>query len=81
VSFRTEIPRSVSWSPDSSVFAVAVGSQVALYDATTGTLRQTLNVTGDRNIKTVTFIGSIGRDLLVAGHDYLVMWDVISNTG
>jgi NET1-associated nuclear protein 1 (U3 small nucleolar RNA-associated protein 17) len=81
MTHRSEIPSSVSWSPDASLFTVAVGPYVAIYDAMSGSLLQTLTSPSSQKSKFVHFIGSEGRYLLATCTNSLVMWDLIDNSG
>ncbi|KAF8203796.1 WD40-repeat-containing domain protein [Pholiota molesta] len=80
MTHRSEIPSSVSWSPDASLFTVAVGPYVAIYDAMSGSLLQTLTSPSSQKSKFVHFIGSEGRYLLATCTNSLVMWDLIDNS-
>ncbi|KAJ3503453.1 hypothetical protein NLJ89_g8426 [Agrocybe chaxingu] len=64
LAFRLERPRSVSWSPDTSLFSVSVGPHIALYDPT---------------MLSAQFVGRSGRHLLACGTNTLIMWDLIDN--
>ncbi|KDR85477.1 hypothetical protein GALMADRAFT_234368 [Galerina marginata CBS 339.88] len=77
LNFRSEIPGCVSWSPDGSLFAVAVGPYIAIYTPASRSLLQTLTAPENRNIRFVHFIGADGRYLLATGANTLVMWDLI----
>ncbi|KAF9535678.1 WD40-repeat-containing domain protein [Crepidotus variabilis] len=77
LNFRQDIPGSVSWAPDSSLFAVAVGPHIALYDPFTKMLRRTLTVPDCQKIQFVHFIGRQGRHLLATSLKNFIMWDLI----
>ncbi|KAF8999080.1 WD40 repeat-like protein [Cyathus striatus] len=79
-NFRSEIPRSISWSPDGSLLAIALGPTTVLYDPIMSTLRLSLSSAECRDTKTVHFIGSAGRFLLSVGKRILVLWDLLSQT-
>ncbi|CAA7265897.1 unnamed protein product [Cyclocybe aegerita] len=79
LAFRSERPRSVSWSPDASLFSVAVGPHIALYDPVTGSLRHTLTAPQSQTMLSGQFIGRSGRHLLACGTNSLIMWDLIDN--
>ncbi|KAF8973504.1 WD40-repeat-containing domain protein [Flammula alnicola] len=79
LTYRSEIPTSISWSPDASLFAVSVGPHIAVYDAAVGSLCQTLTSPNNHKIHSVHFIGTNGRHLLASGLNTLVMWDLIDS--
>ncbi|KAF8167608.1 quinon protein alcohol dehydrogenase-like superfamily [Crassisporium funariophilum] len=79
LSFRSEIPRSISWSPDASLFAVAVGPHIAIFDPITGSLRQTLTSSESLENHSAHFIGNSGRHLLAVGAKCLVLWDLVKS--
>ncbi len=81
INFRSETPSSVSWSCDSSLFAVAVGPHVALYDPFTKSLRQTLTAPGCPKIQFVHFINGLPGYLLASSSMSLVMWDLVDSCG
>lgn len=81
LTFRSETPTSISWSPDSSLFAVSVGPCVAIYHAQTSSLCQTLTSPNGRTNNSSHFIGGGGRFLLASGSESLVLWDLIDSRG
>jgi NET1-associated nuclear protein 1 (U3 small nucleolar RNA-associated protein 17) len=81
LTFRSETPTSVSWSPDSSLFAVSVGPCVAIYHAQTSFLCQMLTSPNGRTNNSSHFIGGDGRFLLASGSEFLVLWDLVDNRG
>ena len=81
LSFRSETPRSLSWSPDSSLFSVAVGPHVALYDPFTKLLRSSLTVPDGQAVQDVHFIGDTGRHLLASTARTLILWDLVLGRG
>ena len=80
-AFRSEKPRSLSWSPDASIFAVAVGPHVAVYDPIAGCLRQTLTSPECQAAEHAHFIGASGRHLVAAGVKSITLWDLIKSQG
>ena len=80
-AFRSEKPRSLSWSPDASIFAVAVGPHVAVYDPIAGCLRQTLTSPECQATEHAHFIGATGRHLVAAGAKAITLWDLIKSQG
>ena len=81
LNFRSETPTSVSWSCDSSLFAVAVGPHIALYDPFTKSLRQTLTAPGCPKIQLVHFINGLPGYLLASSSMSLTMWDLVDSCG
>ena len=80
-TFRSEKPRSLSWSPDASIFAVAVGPHVAVYDPIASCLRQTLTSPECQATEHTHFIGASGRHLVAAGAKTIILWDLIKSQG
>lgn len=81
LSFRSEIPRAVSWAPDSSLFAVSVGSHVAIYDPVTASLRQTLTAPYNQTMCSAHFIGPLGRYVVASAQSSIILWDLIDSQG
>jgi len=81
LTFRSETPTSISWSPDSSLFAVSVGRCVAIYQAQTSSLCQTLTSPDGRVNNSSHFIGGGGRYLLASASESLVLWDLVDSRG
>ena len=80
-TFRSEKPISVSWSHDSSLFAVAAGPHLALYDPFTKSLHQTLTTPNSPPIQFVHFMQGQQGFLLSSASKILTMWDLIHNRG
>ncbi|KAI5835962.1 WD40 repeat-like protein [Schizophyllum commune Tattone D] len=78
--FRTEMPSKASWSPDGSLLAVATSSSVAVYDPNTTQLRQTLTAPECKAPTDVSFLGTTGRYMAVAGGKDLIVWDLLFQT-
>ncbi|KAF8807853.1 WD40 repeat-like protein [Phlegmacium glaucopus] len=78
-AFRSERPGSLSWSPDASIFAVAVGPHVAVYDPIAGCLRQTLTSPECQATEHAHFVGASGRHFVTAGAKTIVLWDLIKS--
>ncbi|KZT02424.1 WD40 repeat-like protein [Laetiporus sulphureus 93-53] len=78
--FRSEIPRHVSWSPDGSLFAVAMGTHICLYDEVTNSLEQVVTCTECGQISSAHFIGPNGRYIAAVGPRDLMLWDVVLST-
>ena len=81
LTFRSETPTSISWSTDSSLFAVSVGPCVAIYHTQTSSLCQTLTSPDGRTNNSSHFIGGGGRFLLASGSESLVLWDLVDSRG
>lgn len=82
VTFKREIPWTVSWSPDGSLLAVGFGACVAIYDPPSNALIRAV-VTSELpgRIRFVQFLGSEGRFLVVAGRSDVVLWDLVTQKG
>ncbi|KAL1739499.1 WD40-repeat-containing domain protein [Schizophyllum fasciatum] len=78
--FRTEMPSKASWSPDGSLLAVATSSSVAVYDPNTTQLRHTLTAPECKAPTDVSFLGTTGRYMAVAGGRDVVVWDLLFQT-
>jgi NET1-associated nuclear protein 1 (U3 small nucleolar RNA-associated protein 17) len=82
VTFKREIPWSISWSPDGSLFAVGFGSYVAIYDPPSNALIRAFVASELRGrIRSIQFLGSEGRFLAVSGRDDVVLWDLVAQKG
>ena len=82
VTFKREIPSTVSWSPDGSLFAVGFGSFVAIYDPPSNALIRAFVSSELRGrIRSVQFLGSEGRFLAVSGRSDVVLWDLVAQKG
>jgi WD40 repeat protein len=81
LTYRSEVPTSISWSPDSSLFAVAMGAYVVLFDAVSASVRQSLTSPSCTKVQSVRFIGAGGCHLLAVGENMLVLWDLINMEG
>ncbi|KAH9065814.1 WD40 repeat-like protein [Lactarius vividus] len=78
LTFKREIPWSVAWSSDGSLLAVAFGTYVAIYDPSSNALIRAFTASELRGrIRSVSFLGSGGRFLAVAGLSDVVLWDLI----
>ncbi|KAF7971392.1 hypothetical protein HWV62_21226 [Athelia sp. TMB] len=75
-TFRGEQPTHVSWSLDGSLFSVAMGPSVNLYDAATNTLRRVLTSPDCNATSSAHFIGRSGRYLAVVGLWDVILWDL-----
>jgi NET1-associated nuclear protein 1 (U3 small nucleolar RNA-associated protein 17) len=82
VTFKREIPWTISWSPDGSLLAVGFGSYVAIYDPPSNALIRAFVTPELRGrIHSVQFLGSEGRFLAVAGRSDVVLWDLVAQKG
>ncbi|KAF8641248.1 hypothetical protein AX17_000882 [Amanita inopinata Kibby_2008] len=79
-TFRSEVPNSVSWSPDASLLAISLGPHVAIYDPSFNVIRQTISLPESQATTTVRFIGKTGRYLVVASKRDLVLWDLVTQS-
>lgn len=82
LTFKREIPWSISWSPDGSLLAVGFGAYVAIYDPPSNALIRTFTTAELRGpIRSVHFLGHEGRFLAVAGRSDVVLWDLVTQKG
>ncbi|EMD41924.1 hypothetical protein CERSUDRAFT_42851 [Gelatoporia subvermispora B] len=79
-SFRSEIPRHVSWSLDGSVLCISFRSHVALFDPITNSLHQVLTTPQCKDITSAFFIGNSSRYLAVIGTRDVLLWDLVAQT-
>ncbi|KAA1467968.1 WD40 repeat-like protein [Dentipellis sp. KUC8613] len=80
LKFREEVPRHVSWSPDGSLLAVALGPYIVLYEPASNTLVQTLTTPECNQLSSVHFIGTAGRYLAAVSLFDIFLWDLVSQT-
>ncbi|KAF8506780.1 WD40 repeat-like protein [Russula emetica] len=79
LTFKREIPWSISWSPDGSLLAVGFGAYVAIYDPPSNALIRTFTTSELRGpVRSVHFLGHEGRFLAVAGRSDVVLWDLVT---
>ncbi|KAI0278152.1 WD40-repeat-containing domain protein [Russula aff. rugulosa BPL654] len=79
LTFKREIPWSISWSPDGSLLAVGFGAYVAIYDPPSNALIRTFTSSELRGpVRSVHFLGHEGRFLAVAGRSDVVLWDLVT---
>uniref|UniRef100_A0A0W0FAU9 Putative WD40 repeat-like protein n=1 Tax=Moniliophthora roreri TaxID=221103 RepID=A0A0W0FAU9_MONRR len=76
LAFRSLVPTSATWSPDGTLLAVCLGSQVSLYDPQTNVLICTFTSPELTSSKSAHFLGR-GRFLAVLGGKEVVIWDVV----
>jgi NET1-associated nuclear protein 1 (U3 small nucleolar RNA-associated protein 17) len=82
LTFKREIPWSITWSPDGSLLAVAFGAYVAIYDSSSNALIRAFTASELRGrIRSVSFLGEDGRFLAVAGLSDVVLWDLVKQKG
>ncbi|OCH94693.1 WD40 repeat-like protein [Obba rivulosa] len=79
-SFRSEIPRHVSWSMDGSVLCVSFGSHVTLFDPIANSLHQVLTSPQCKEVSSAFFIGHSSRYLAVVGTRDVLLWDLVLQT-
>ncbi|KAI9512508.1 WD40 repeat-like protein [Russula earlei] len=73
LTFKREIPWSISWSPDSSLLAVGFGAYTTIFDPILSLLRSSVV----ESIQ-VHFLGRDGRFLAVNGLSDVVLWDLVT---
>lgn len=82
LSFKREIPWTISWTPDGSLLAVGFGAYVAIYDPPSNALIRTFSASELRGrVRSVHFLGSDGRFLALAGRSDVVLWDLVTEKG
>ena len=82
LTFKREIPWSITWSPDGSLLAVAFGTYVAIYDPSSNALIRAFTASELRGrIRSISFLGDDGRFLVVAGLSDVVLWDLVKQKG
>ena len=82
LTFKREIPWSISWSHDGSLLAVGFGAYVAIYDPPSNALIRTFATSELRGpVRSVHFLGHEGRFLAVAGRSDVVLWDLVTQKG
>jgi len=82
LTFKREIPWSVSWSPDGSLLVVGYGAYVAIYDPLSNALIQAFAASELRGqVRSIHFLGNDGRFLAVAGLSDVVLWDLVTQKG
>ncbi len=82
LTFKREIPWSISWSPDGSLLAVGFGAHVAIYDPPSNALIRTFAASELRGpVRSVHFLGHEGRFLAVTGRSDVVLWDLVTQKG
>ncbi|KAI9460514.1 WD40 repeat-like protein [Lactarius psammicola] len=78
LTFKREIPWSITWSPDGSLLTVAFGTYVTIYDPSSNALIRAFTASELRGrIRSVAFLGNDGRFLAVAGLSDVVLWDLV----
>lgn len=81
MSFRSQRPLNVAWSPDASLLAVAFPHHVSLYDPLT-IISQCIVATPEfAEISSCHFVDHTGRYLLVRAERNLAIWDLILQRG
>ncbi|KAL6310151.1 WD40 repeat-like protein [Sparassis latifolia] len=75
--FRSETPTDVSWSPDSSLFAVSLGPHVALYDSSSNALHAVLTCPECKQVTSARFLDAGGRYVAAMGDRDLMLWDLV----
>ena len=82
ITYKREIPWTISWSPDGSLLAVGFGAYVAIYDPPSNALIRTFATSELRgSVRSVHFLGHEGRFIAVAGRSDLVLWDLVTQKG
>ena len=74
-------PVDACWLPDGSLLAVCFEQQVVLYDPLTNLPLDCLVTPDARHVSSLSFVGSSGRYLFVAGKNNAVLWDLVGRMG
>lgn len=77
LGYRGTTPRAIAWAPDGSLFAVAQGVFVTLWDPDTLVMQARLAAPELRAAEQCVFIGRKGRFLAALGAWRLLIWDLI----
>lgn len=75
------MPKSLSWSFDSSLLAISLGPHVAIYDPESNVIRETISSPECPVTKAVDFIGKGSRYLAIVGLQEIVLWDLVLQSG
>lgn len=79
LAYRDTQPRHVAWAPDGSLFAVAQGVFVTLWDPHTLVMLALLPCAELREVRSCAFVGRRGRFLSALGsHGRVLLWDLVS---
>jgi len=79
-NIRSEMPKSLSWSFDSSLLAISLGPHVAVYDPESNVIRETISSPECPVTRAVCFVGR-GRYLVIVGSQEIVLWDLVLQSG
>ncbi|TFK30921.1 WD40 repeat-like protein [Coprinopsis marcescibilis] len=75
LTFPPSHVKNITWSPDGTIFAVALTNQIMLYD-TTFTVVDSLSSFEQKDTVHVNFVGN--RHVLVTGPRCITIWDLVS---
>lgn len=80
-AYRDTVPSHVAWAPDGSLFAVAQGMFVTLWDPQTLVMQARLATPELKHVHSCDFVGRKGRYLVaLGGASRLVAWDLVSQS-
>lgn len=77
LAYRGTTPRAICWAPDGSLFAVAQGVFVTLWDPHMLVMQARLAAPELRAASQCAFVGRKGRFLAALGAERLLIWDLI----
>ena len=77
LAYRGTTPRQISWAPDGSLFAVAQGVFITLWDPYTLVMQARLAAPELRAAQQCAFVGRKGRFLAALGAERLLVWDLV----
>ncbi|KZV93849.1 WD40 repeat-like protein [Exidia glandulosa HHB12029] len=79
-SWREQLPRALSWSPDGSILVVAYAAAVVLFDPDSNAVLQVLSCPEIKDIRSFAFVGTAGQYLAVASQREISVWDLVSGS-
>lgn len=78
-SYRDTVPHHIAWAPDGSLFAVAQGVFVTLWDPQTLVMQTRLACSLLKDVVSCEFVGRRGRFISALGRNgRLLLWDLVS---
>lgn len=80
LGYRSLVPTTATCSPDGSLFVVAFGEIVTVYEMASNTLLTTLTTPATRDVCNLAFVGSSGRYLAASGRRAVVVWDLLTSS-
>jgi NET1-associated nuclear protein 1 (U3 small nucleolar RNA-associated protein 17) len=81
LTYRADIPKHATWSPDGSLLAVSFGPHAVLYEPTTNVVLQTLTSVHSEDTLSAHFVGPSGRYIAVVSAHNVLLWDLLDHAG